>query len=150
MSIITIDDIKVGESYTEEILFDEEKISSFIAFSKDTAGIHTKESFSKKKGFENRVVHGFLLSINFSRILGMELPGENTVIASVNLEFHEPVYVGDLIKYSVAVTRILYQLGGVLLDLKIQKSDGTICVKGKAACFFKKDKEDKILKMEAI
>jgi len=141
MSALTIEEIKVGKSYSEDILFDENKLEGFIHLTKDTAGIHTKDSFSRRKGFDHRVIHGFLLSVYFSRIMGMELPGENTVIASINLEFHEPVYINDMIKYSVKVERVLKSLGSVLLDLQIQKSDGTICVKGKSTCFFKQDKE---------
>ena len=85
------------------------------------------------------VVHGLLLSTSFSRILGMEIPGENTVIGTVDLKFHEPVYVGDRVKYLVAVDRIIAPLGGIVLNLRITKSDGTVCVRGKSHCFFKKD-----------
>ena len=140
MSIATVDDLSVGDSYTEEILFDEQTISRFIEFSRDIASFHTRREFSKQKGFQGLVVHGFLLSTNFSKILGMELPGENTVIGSVNLEFHEPVYVGDKVKYTVTVERILTPLGGVLLKLNVQKADNTPCVQGKATCFFKGNK----------
>ena len=142
MAIMTIDDIQIDMTYREDVLFDEEKIRHFINFSQDTASIHTKHSFSRKKGFDDLVVHGFLLSTYFSRILGMELPGENTVIGSINLEFHTPVYLGDLVKYAVKVERILRPLGGVVLSLKIQKTDGTVCVEGKTHCFFKKDNKE--------
>ena len=46
-------------------MFDEETIKRFIIFSRDSAGIHVKQEFSKEKGFDDLVVHGFLLSTNF-------------------------------------------------------------------------------------
>ncbi len=137
MNIKHIEDIVVGTRYTEQLLFDEETIQRFIIFSRDSAGIHVKQEFSQERGFDDLVVHGFLLSTNFSRILGMQLPGENTVIASLNLKFHEPVYAGDRVEYSVEVTRVMSSLNSVLLDLSITKSNKEICVKGKASCFFK-------------
>ncbi len=137
MTIRKIEDISVGDSYQEEKLIDEATIQQFIHMTKDTAGIHTNVQFSGERGFEDLVVHGFLLSINFSRILGMELPGENTVIGSLELHFHNPVYVGDSVRYVVTVKRILKPLGTVLLDLLITKNDGTLCVEGKTTCAFK-------------
>jgi acyl dehydratase len=137
MALLTIDEIKVGDSYAEEMVFDAETIAGFIQLTADTAGIHVHQSFSREKKFDDLVVHGFLLSVRFSRILGMELPGEHTVIGSVELNFHAPVYVGDRVKHMVTVTRILKPLGGVLLALRIEKANGAVCAEGKASCVFK-------------
>lgn len=137
MALLTIDEIKVGDSYSEEVVFDAETVGGFIGLTGDRAGIHVDRIFSREKRFENLVVHGFLLSIRFSRILGMELPGEHTVIGSVELKFHAPVYVGDRVKYTATVTRILKPLGAVLLTLSIEKADGVVCVEGKTTCVFK-------------
>ena len=137
MALLGLDDVQVGQSFSEEVLFDEATIERFLGLTRDTASIHTNEAFSRQKGFETLVVHGFLLSIQFSRILGMELPGENTVIGTIQLEFHAPVYVGDRVTYTASVRRILRPLGTVALDLDIRKADGTVCVEGKASCVFK-------------
>lgn len=138
MAIVTIDDLKVGDSYVEEITFDEEQIALFIKLTNDTSGIHTDREFSREKQFDDLVVHGFLLSVHFSRIIGMELPGENIVIGSIDLKFHEPVYLGEVVSYSVTVTRVIHPLGSVLLELKITKPTGSVCVEGKSNCVFRK------------
>lgn len=135
--LLTIDELKVGDTYREEIAFTPEKTAQFLRLTRDTASIHTDEAFSRQKGFENLVVHGFLLSLHFSRILGMQLPGENTVIATIQLEFHEPVYAGDVVHYTATVRRIVKPLGLVALDLDVTKQDGTRCVQGKTTCAFK-------------
>src|SRR5262245_60718327 len=137
MAALTLDQIKVGDSYTETIEFSGERMARFIQLTGDTAGIHISQSYSQTKGFDDRVVFGFLLSLHFSRILGMELPGENTVIGSIELNFHEPVYVGDTVAYTATVQRVVRPLGAVLLALRIAKADGTLCVEGKTTCAFK-------------
>ena len=137
MSFERIEDVEVGTTYRESRTFDAATMTRFIGFTEDRAGIHTDKDHSEGMGFEDLVVHGFLLSTPFSRILGMELPGEQTVIGSMELNFHEPVYKGDTVEYTAEVTRILKPLGAVLLALTIVKDDGTVCVKGKANCVFK-------------
>lgn len=138
MARLAIDDITVGDTYSEVVEFTPERTELFLRLSRDTAGIHTDEAFSRAQGFETRVVHGFLVSLLFSRILGMELPGENTVIGTVQLEFHDPVYVGDVVTCTATVRRILKPLGTVALDLEVRKQDGAVCVAGKTSCVFKR------------
>ena len=138
MAARNIEQITVGESYSEEVTLDAPTITRFVELTQDRAGIHINQGFSESKGFSGLVTHGFLLAARFSRILGMELPGENTVIGSVELNFHAPVYQGDTVRYTVKVTRVLMSLGTVALDLKIEKVDGTPCVAGKATCAFKR------------
>ena len=137
----SIDDASVGDRYCEDLEFDEETMGAFIRLTKDVAGIHVDRSFSAGKGFDDLVVHGFLLSLHFSRILGMNLPGEHTVIGSIDLKFHEPVYLGDRVTFSATVKRVLRPLGAVLLDLGITKSDGAICVEGKTTCVFRGNRQ---------
>ena len=136
MAVLTIDEIKVGDSHIEEIKLTAEWVSRFIDLTQDTAGIHTSETFSRRRGFDDLVVHGFLLSVQFSRILGMHLPGEASVIGSLELNFLQPVYVGDNVRYTATVTRVLRPLGTVLLELHIEKPDGSRCVEGKTTCVF--------------
>jgi len=137
MARLAIEDIKVGDTYTEQVAFTPERTEQFLRLSRDTAGIHTDEAFSQQQGFETRVVHGFLVSLLFSRILGMELPGENTVIGTIQLEFHDPVYVGDVVTCTATVRRVIKPLGTVALDLEVRRQDGSVCVAGKTSCVFK-------------
>lgn len=137
MTRLRLDQVSVGDAYSEEVQIDEAAVSRFVGLTEDRAGIHVDRAFSARQGFSGLVVHGFLLSSRFSRILGMELPGENTVIGSVELNFHSPVYQGDTVTYSATVRRVLAPLRSVLLDLRIVKADGTLCVAGRTTCVFK-------------
>lgn len=76
MAILSIDQIKDGDSYSEEIQLDRATMARFIQLTQDRAGIHVDRAFLEQKGFDNLVVHGFLLGVQFYRILGIELPGK--------------------------------------------------------------------------
>jgi acyl dehydratase len=132
-----LDDIRSGDFYVESITLTAERVAQFIGLTRDHAGVHVDESFSQRIGYETNVVHGFLLCAYFSRILGMELPGEKAVIGSVKLEFHEPVYVGETVQYRAEVRRVLKPLGSVQLDLTIEGSGGKRAVLGSATCAFR-------------
>lgn len=135
--LLTIDEITVGQTHTEVVEFTPERIAQFLRLTGDATGVHTVASASRERGFDGLVVYGFLLSVQFSYILGMRLPGENTVIGRIEMDFHAPVYVGDTVTYKVTVRRIIKALGVVALDLEVRKKDGALCVEGKATNAFR-------------
>lgn len=137
MAGLALDQLAAGMEHREVVRFDAERMNRFIAFTEDTAGIHTDVSFSRSLGYEREVVHGFALATVFSRILGMELPGEQTVIATMDLEFHVPVYLGDVVECIVRVERVVRPLRAVMLRLEIVKvGRGEKCVTGRSRCVF--------------
>ncbi len=129
--------VALGERYQDTVRFSEELVTRFIEFSNDTAAFHTSTQFSQSKGYSEKVVHGFLLSNFFSHILGTKLPGQNSVIGGIKLDFYEPVYVSDKIHFSVTVTRVIESLKTVVLKLEAKKQDGTLCISGQATCVYK-------------
>jgi 3-hydroxybutyryl-CoA dehydratase len=134
MALLSLDDIRAKGAHSERLAFTERDLQTFCIVSRDTAGIHMQADFARQKGFRDRIVHGFLAAVPFSRILGMELPGENAVIGSLQLEFRAPVYLGEEIEYTVTVGRVLAPLGTVVLDMRAAKADGTVCIEGKTTC----------------
>ena len=88
-------DIEVGQSERETVTITEELLAGFVALSRDTAPAHTDVAHARSMGFDGCVVHGFLVGLGYSRLLGMFLPGGSTVIYSVDLKMLAPVYVGS-------------------------------------------------------
>ena len=66
----------------------------------------------------NRIAHGLLIGSFISTVLGMELPGPNTIYLSQSFRFTAPVKVGDTIKATVEV--IEKQDDKKLIKLKTQ------------------------------
>lgn len=129
--------LQVGDRYSETVTFDRRLVERYIRLSKDLSGIHVDRSYSQDLGYDELVVHGLLVGIPFSRMLGMHLPGPPAVIASVELDFHQPVYRGETVTYTVTVARLVPSLNSVMLDLAIAKESGSVCLKGRASCVFR-------------
>lgn len=132
-----IDEIVDGQEYSESVDLDETQVSAFIAMTRDTAPVHTNLEHAKKMGFPALVVHGLLVAAPYSRILGMHLPGGNTVIHHIQLDMVQPVFVGERLTYTVSVSRVVAAVKTVKLNLSARKQDGTVVSRGQATCVFK-------------
>jgi acyl dehydratase len=133
-----LDEIRVGDSYAESVGFTTDRVDAFSALTGDFTGVHVEGGLPAQWGYSGRIVHGFLVSSFFSRILGTELPGAGAVIGSVSFQFHAPVYVGETVNFGVEVKRVLAPLRSVQLDMKVHNRAGARCVSGKATCVYPK------------
>jgi 3-hydroxybutyryl-CoA dehydratase len=130
---IALSDIREGEFISQSVRFKQEDLDNFGKTSGDVASIHFDSVFGRTKGFDGVVVHGLLVTSKFSRLLGMYLPGENSIVQSINFNFKNPIYLHNTLLYEVSVNRIIPTVNAVLLDLKVSV-EGTIFVQGKAQC----------------
>ena len=77
--------------------------------------------------------------MGYSRLLGMFLPGGNTVIHSVEMKMLAPAYVGDTLTYETKVVRIIEPVKSVQLELSAVNQNGVVVNKGTAICVFRVD-----------
>lgn len=132
---LAFSEIAEGDGVTQAATFDQVALDRFIELARDSAAHHTDDAFARGHGLDGKVVHGLLLASRFSRLLGMYLPGENSVIQTLNLNYRAPVAVGQELIYSVSVTRVVPAVSAVLLDLAIGEPDGeTVFVTGASQC----------------
>ncbi len=133
----TIEDLKVDQKWQEKIKMTEEMVNSFIKLTGDCALSHVDNAHAVKMGFERCILHGFLVSSGYSRILGMFLPGCNTVIHKVQIDMIAPVLVGDIITYEVKIDKISPAVKAVHLKLSAVNQKGVLVNKGSAVCVFR-------------
>jgi len=57
--------------------------------------LHTDAEFAKTKGYDSCVAYGMLTASFLSTLAGVYLPGEKSLIHSVETKFVKPVFVGD-------------------------------------------------------
>lgn len=132
---LTMSEIGEGDRVTQDVTFDQAELDRFIELAQDSAAHHTDDEFARSHGLDGKVVHGLLLASRFSRLLGMYLPGETSVIQTLNLSFRAPVTVGQALAYSISVSRIVPAVNAVLLDLSIDAPEsGTSFVTGTSQC----------------
>ena len=95
MNHYNYEEIEVGQEEHFSITITEEKMAAFREITGDINPLHNDESFAKEKGFNKRVVYGLLTSSFLSTLAGVYLPGEHSLIHTVETEFVKPVFIGD-------------------------------------------------------
>lgn len=111
------------------------EIMKFAEISGDYNPIHIKKKIAVKRGFDNKVVHGFLLGAKLSYFLGMILPGNNCLILEQKITFHNPIYPDEKIKISGIIVQMNQDLR--IVDIKIDVKNiitSELKAKGKALC----------------
>lgn len=91
------EEIKVGEKITFTEKIDERKLEDFARISGDHNPLHMDEKYAARTKFKKRLCHGMLLASFFSKLVGMYLPGKNSLYFSQTLDFQSPCYLGEQI-----------------------------------------------------
>jgi acyl dehydratase len=133
----SLEELFPGQTYEETVTITEDLLADFITLSRDRALAHVDSEHACKMGFKGQIVHGFLSCLPYSRILGMFLPGSDTVIHSLNMDMVSAVYVGDTLTYRVAVDRVLPAVRTVRLKLEARNGRGEVVNRGSTTCVFR-------------
>ena len=137
LSFLSIEDLKEGQNWSETIHITNGLVKTFISLTQDQAPVHTDHNHATQMGYKKPVVHGLLVGNGYSKILGMFLPGSNTVIHKIILEMLRPVFINDFLTYKVTVSRIIPAVNSTLLDLSAINQNNQLVNKGSATCVFK-------------
>ncbi|MDQ0200728.1 MaoC family dehydratase [Neobacillus ginsengisoli] len=100
---LAYEDIQIGDSAVFSKTISEFDIYQFAGLTGDFNPMHIDEEFAKKTFFKERIAHGLLTGSFISTVLGMKLPGPNSIYLSQNFTFTAPVKMGDTIKAIVEV-----------------------------------------------
>ena len=108
-----------------------QEMQKFAELSGDFNPLHTDATFARNKGFKGVVVYGALLVAKISQLIGMQLPGRNSVWASVSLDFRNPLYVDQPAQVEGVVTMVSDSTGMTELMLTVRAA-GKVLAKGTA------------------
>lgn len=114
-----------------------EEIETFAALSGDDNPLHMNQEFAQELGFPDRVAHGFLLGAKLSRLVGMRLPGKNSLLVEQKISFHQPVFAGDQINLSVIIVDQIREFRFVVLKFRAVKSQNgktVLMARGEVTC----------------
>jgi 3-hydroxybutyryl-CoA dehydratase len=109
-------------------------LEAFAQLSGDYAPVHFDTTHARTMGYDDTITHGFLLTLRFSRLLGMFLPGPNCVIQSVKFDYKRPALTSATLIYTVKLSRLSEAVKLMVLDLSINNDSGEMLVKGTAQC----------------
>ena len=96
----TFEELSIGQKITFTQKIDESLIDDFAKISGDFNPLHMNNEYAEKTNFGKRVCHGMLLASFFSKLVGMHLPGKNSLYFSQSLNFRNPCFIDDLVTVS--------------------------------------------------
>ena len=91
----SFDELSIGQKVTFTKKIDEKLVDDFAKLSGDLNPLHMNEEYAKNTKFGKRVCHGMLLASFLSQLVGMYLPGKNSLYFSQSLNFRNPCFVND-------------------------------------------------------
>ena len=97
MNKYRFDEIQIGLTESFETTITDQQLMLFEQITGDCNPLHNSETFAKEKGFPGKVAYGMLTASFLSTLAGVYLPGENSLIHSVEVKFTKPILVGDTI-----------------------------------------------------
>lgn len=130
-AVWTRDQVVPGLRDAFDFTISDRDMEAFAALSGDWNPLHTDTAFATAQGLAGRAVYGALLIAKLSQLIGMRLPGRDSMWASVMLRFHAPLYVGETATAEGEVTTMSRSTGLVEMKLTIRVGD-RVLAKGKA------------------
>lgn len=125
-------------SATTKRTFTREDIAAFASLAPDHAPVHADDEFARRLGYEGVLVFGWLAAAPFSGLLGMDLPGPNTVLHWAKVTMAGPVFPGVEIVYRAEVKQLSAASKAVVLELLATRADGgQTVIRGQAQCGFR-------------
>ncbi|MBI5187793.1 MAG: SDR family oxidoreductase [Nitrospirae bacterium] len=110
-----------GTKYSCEFHVSEERVIRFGEFSGDLNPIHISREEAKSYGFARPVAHGAILLAELSRIIGTEMPGHGALWSDLQVQFKNPVFLGDKVRIELEVLQSSIAAGMVKLGINIFK-----------------------------
>lgn len=96
----------VGQTASFSRTVTETDIVMFAGMSGDYNPVHMDREYAADTRFGQRIAHGLLTASFLSRLLGMELPGKESVYLEQTLKFTKPVFIGDTITATAEILQI--------------------------------------------
>lgn len=95
MNRYSFEEIEKGMEESFQAVITADMLKKFGEITGDINPLHTNEAFAKEKGYDSCVAYGMLTASFLSTLAGVYLPGEKSLIHSVETKFVKPVFVGD-------------------------------------------------------
>ena len=129
--VLALDQLTPGLQAVVEFSVTAQQMQQFAELSGDLNPLHADAAFARSRGFDGVVVYGALLVAKVSQLIGMRLPGRDSVWASVTLDFRKPLYVDQVAQVEGEVTAVSASTGMVALKLTVRAA-GKVIAKGVA------------------
>ena len=106
MNTYRFSDLKTGIQASFSAHVTEKMLDTFMQLSGDNNPLHANTEYAREKKFPNRVVHGLLTAALYSRLVGLELPGQYALLHKIEISFLKPVFPGDTLTVSGEISEL--------------------------------------------
>lgn len=129
-AILALKDLHEGQIAAFQFSVSQSDMHQFADLSGDFNPLHLDEAFARSKGFSGAVVFGGLIIAKISRLIGMHLPGRDSIWSSVDLQFRNPLYVAQTADLTASIASISESTGMVEIKITV-RAEGELLAKGK-------------------
>ncbi len=132
--------MKIGDVRSYERIITSEDVHQFGHLTNDLNQTHFDEAYASTTIFKKPIVHGMLVGSLFSKIFGLDYPGEGTIYCSQSLKFLKPVYPDTLLTVKVTLQDINLEKNRVFFLTEVFNENQECVVTGEAMLMPKKVK----------
>lgn len=124
-------DLKIGQTECFKVIIEDRMLDLFRNITGDINPLHTNEDFAKTHGYSNCVVYGMLTTSFLSTLAGVYLPGERSLIQSIESKLANPVYVGDELTVQGTIIALNDTVKQIEMKVDIRNQSGVRVLRGK-------------------
>jgi 3-hydroxybutyryl-CoA dehydratase len=126
----SLDDIEPGLTKKFRVKVTESLVNEFAKITGDYSPIHMEEAYAGTTKFKQRISHGMLVGSFFSRLVGMHLPGKNSVLLSYSIKHLLPCFLDQEIVVEGIVTEKSTSTRIITLKATVTDSSGKTLING--------------------
>lgn len=131
MNHFSFSDLKLGQSESFRITVNIDMMNSFRTITGDVNPLHNNKQYALEHGFDANVCFGMLTASFLSTLAGVYLPGEKSLIQSIETKFLRPVIVGDILIITGEVGELNDTVEQVVLNVVIKNQRNEKVLRGK-------------------
>ena len=124
------EELFVGQKANFFKKIDSTLVNDFAKISGDFNPLHMNDEYASTTNFGKRVCHGMLLASFFSQLIGMYLPGKNSLYFSQTLNFRNPCFIDDNITIEGEIIEKKSNIKLIIIKTTIHNQDGECLIDG--------------------
>ena len=134
----SFDELILGQKASFSKKIDEKLVNDFAQLSGDFNPLHVDTEYADTTKFGKRVCHGMLLASFFSQLVGMYLPGKNSLYFSQTLNFRNPCFIDDHVIIEGEIIEKKSSMKLITLKTTIHNKTGKCLIDGIAKVIVRK------------
>ena len=131
--------MKIGDVRSYKKVITEKDVLAFGQLTGDMNDTHFNKAYAATTIFKKPIVHGMLIGSLFSKIFGLDYPGEGTIYCSQSLIFKKPVYPNQELTVQVTVKDIILEKNRVIFTTEILNDQQEVMLTGEAMLMPRKE-----------